>query len=360
MFRNEINTDTFKLFDDTHEIFKAMLDDIQHAGRYIYIETYKFGNDAVARNFRDVLTEKAKEGVKVKLLIDSWGTAVGMSFFSELIKSGGEVCFFEKLVFTFDFFTRNHRRDHRKLLLIDDRISYLGSTNFTEYSLNWRELVLRLQSEITIPLKKIFLQNRRLFDKYIYDKIFYTKLMRYKDFEIIRDIPTIAIQKIMNKYVRLIKKAKKEILIETPYFLPGKKFRKALTDAAERGVSVKVIVPKNSDVRVIDLLRNRYLGFLNEKKVEILFYAPGNLHAKTLMIDKEYFSIGSANIDYRSFRYMHEICLIGRDKSIINQLDSHFSETIRYCIPFDRNHWINRPIAEKFFEWILLPFRHYL
>jgi len=337
-----------------------MLHDIQQARGYIFIETYKFGNDAVARNFRDVLIEKAKAGIKVKLLIDSWGTAVGMTFFSELIKSGGEVRFFEKLVFTFDFFTRNHRRDHRKLLLIDDRISYIGSTNFTEYSLNWRELVLRLESDITIPLKKIFLQNRRVFDKYIYDKIFYTKLMRYKDFEIIRDIPTIAIQKIMNRYVRLIRKARKEILIETPYFLPGKKIRKALEDAAERGVSTKVIIPKNSDVRVIDLLRNRYLGFLNEKNVEILFYAPGNLHAKTIMVDKEYFSIGSANIDYRSFRYMHEICLIGNDKSIIEQLDNHFSDTIRYCIPFDRDRWINRPKSEKFFEWILLPFRHYL
>lgn len=360
MISEEVIPDSFKLYDDTHEIFKAMLKDISMAKSYIFIETYKFGNDAIAKDFRDLLIAKARDGVKVKLLIDSWGTAVGRSFFIDLIKAGGEVRFFEKIVFAFDFFTRNHRRDHRKLLLIDDRISYIGSNNFTEYSLNWRELVLRIEGGIAIPFKKIFLQSRRVFDKYLYDKIFYTKLMRYNDFEIVRDIPTMTIQKIKNKYIRLIKKAQKEILIETPYFLPGKQFRRALAEAAERGVIVKVIIPKNSDVRVIDILRNRYLGFLNERKVEILLYAPYNLHAKTMMIDKEIFSIGSANIDYRSFRYMHEICLIGKDKSIIKQLNQHFSETIRYCSPFNPETWRNRSFIERFFEWILLPFRHYL
>lgn len=353
-------TEKFTLYDNTALIFEAMLDDIKKAIRYIFIETYKFGNDAVAREFRDALTIKAKEGVKVKILIDSWGTAVGASFFSELIKAGGEVRFFKKIVFTFDFFTRNHRRDHRKLLLIDDRITYISSNNYTEYSLKWRELALKLESDITVLFKKIFLQSRRIYDKYVIDKIFYTKSIKYKDFEIIRDIPTISIQKIKNKYIRLIRKARKEILIETPYFLPGYKMRKALVNAAERGVTVKIIIPKASDIRMIDIVRNRYLVFLFDKGIDVLFFSPGNLHAKTMMVDKDVFLIGSSNIDYRSFRYMHEICLVGKEPSVIEQLDRHFTETVRYCIPFQRDKWEKRSLMEKIIERLILPFRHYL
>ena len=350
----------FTLYDITSRIFDAMLEDIRQARQYIFIETYKFGNDTVAKEFRDALTLKAKEGVKIKLLIDSWGTAVGMSFFTDLLKAGGEVRFFKKIVFTFDFFTRNHRRDHRKLLLIDDRITYISSNNFTEYSLKWREIALRLESSITVTFKKIFLQSRRIYDKYVIDKIFYTRLLKYRDFEIVRDIPTISIQKIKNKYIRLIKKADKEILIETPYFLPGYKMRKALADASLRGVNVKIIIPKNSDVKMIDIVRNRYLVYLFDRNVEILFYSPGNLHAKTMMIDKETFLIGSSNIDYRSFRYMHEICLVGHNNGVIEQLDRHFSETIYYCIPFNRENWEKRSLMERFFERLIQPFRHYL
>lgn len=356
----EQNTYNYKLIDKTQDIFDSIIEDIIQAKRYIYIETYKFGNDSVAVRFRDALIKKLEEGLEVKIIVDSWGTAVGESFFAKLIEGGGEVRFFRKLVLTLDFFTINHRRNHRKLVIIDDRISYISSNNYTEYSLNWRELALRIEGDIAIPLKKIFLQSRRIHNKLVYNRFFYSKTIKHRNFEIIRDIPTLTIQRIKNKYVKLINRAEKEVLIESPYFLPPGKIRNALIEAAERGVNVKIIIPQNSDMRVVDILRNRYLGKLYQGKVNILFFTQQNLHAKALMIDKEVFSIGSANIDYRSFRYMHEICLVGNDKKVIDLLVHHFSETMRFCVPFQYEKWLNRSRIEKLFELLLLPFRHLL
>jgi cardiolipin synthase len=150
------------------------------------------------------------------------------------------------------------------------------------------------------------------------------------------------------------------VVIETPYFLPGFLLRKAMIDAAKRGVEVKVIMPKNSDVRMIDILRNKYLGLLYKNGVKLLFYLPHNLHAKLLLIDNRIFSIASANFDYRSFLYQHEIALIGKDIDILCQLQDHIQETLNNSEEFKYDVWLKRPLIEKIFERILIPFRHLL
>jgi cardiolipin synthase len=155
-------------------------------------------------------------------------------------------------------------------------------------------------------------------------------------------------------------RAKKEILIETPYFLPGFKLRKALMEAGERGVDVKIIVPKNSDVKIVDILRNKYLGMFFKRKVEILFYTPNNLHAKCLLIDNEIFSIGSPNFDYRSFRYQYEIALVGSHEKTNKAIRDHISKTMLDCESFDYEKWKSRPLIEKLVEWLMLPLRYLL
>jgi phosphatidylserine/phosphatidylglycerophosphate/cardiolipin synthase-like enzyme len=131
-------------------------------------------------------------------------------------------------------------------------------------------------------------------------------------------------------------------------------------DACRRGVKVTVIVPRHSDVLLVDILRNRYLGPLHEKGLQFRYYVPANLHAKALLIDGSIFAIGSPNFDYRSFRYMHEIVLIGREPSIVDQLYSHMHQTLSESIPFDYDKWKSRPRLQLFIEWLLLPFRHLL
>ncbi len=352
----------FRIIDDTFQLYNLMLSDIAQAKDYILLETYKFANDHMGERFRDALTKKAKAGVKVRILIDSWGKGpISENFFTELIKHGGELKFFEKIKINSDLFTRGHRRDHRKLLVIDDNVAYLGSANITGYNLNWRELALRTEGDLALALKTVFTETYEAFNPYIIsNKLTFTRTIYQGDFEIIRDVPSLPLQRIRKKYAHMIKQAKKSVVIETPYFLPGYNLRKALMDAAKRKVDVKIIMPKNSDVRMIDILRNKYLGLLDRNNVKIFFYGPYNLHAKMMLVDDSVFSISSANFDYRSFRFQYEVALIGYDQSIIEQLQKHVEETLKSSETFIYDLWARRSWVEKFFEWLLTPFRHLL
>ena len=352
----------FLVIDDPLKFYNLMLNDIVRAKEFIYLETYKFANDYIGIKFRDALTRKAHQGIKVKVLIDSWGRGpVSESFCEEMINYGGEVKFFEKIKINTDIFTRGHRRDHRKMLIVDDDVFYMGSMNITGYNLNWRELILRGNGGMAVMFRKVFLQNFEAFNPYLLrNKLTYSKTLKHGEFELVRDVPSIPIQKIMRKYVQLIRKAESQVVIETPYFLPGFMLRKALMDAAKKGVNVTVIMPKNSDVRMIDILRNKYLGLLYKTKMTLIFYVPHNLHAKLLLVDNHVFSVTSANFDYRSFRYQYEIALIGKDNSILIQLQDHVQETLNNSVEFSYEAWLKRPLIEKIFERILIPFRHLL
>lgn len=349
-----------KIYNDPFRFYFSMLRDIERAENCIFLEVYRFQNDAIGVRFRNTLLKKVKEGIKVKILIDSWGTRPGASFFTELIEHGAEVLYYKKIKFFLDFFTKNHRRNHRKMLLIDQRISYIGSANISEYSLNWRECELRVTGEITLEFEKVFRHDMKNHDRYDTKSGSFLKTLKRDGFLIIRDFPSIRQQKIMYYYLKLIRQSENEVLIETPYFLPGFQLRRAMIKAVKRGVKVVVIMPRHSDVRAVDVLRSRYLGQLHYGGVELLYYTGDILHAKDLLVDKKIYAIGSANFDYRSFRYQHEIIVSGEHESIAKQLSEHIEGTKKASIGFDIEAWERRPKIQKFFEFVLLPFRHLL
>lgn len=346
-----------KMFSDPLAFYTAMLNDIKAAKSYVFLEIYRFRNDPLGIRFRDNLIKKAREGVKVKLLIDSWGASSSLPFFRELIDAGAEVKFFKKIRISWDTFTKNHRRDHRKILVIDDHISYIGSANISGYAINWRESVFRIKGAIALKFREIINENIKIYNKFLYDKVAYTRSIAYDQFEIIRDVPSLKHQPIQRKFLELIQQAEKEIFLETPYFLPGSRLRKALVDAGQRGVKVNIIIPKKSDVHLLDVLATRYFGELSQQNVRIHFYLPQNLHSKIFLVDKKFFMVGSANFDYRSFRYQHEICLFGEHQGLTRQLVGHFNETLKDSEPFDFQRWKNRPLMQRFFERLLVPFR---
>lgn len=351
----------YQLFSEPLRYYNAMVEDIELARKYVYVQTFRVGNDEIGQRFKRALTTKARQGVEVKILIDYWGAgSADQSFFKELIKAGGELRLFEKIRYNTDIFTKGHRRNHRKLLLIDDKISWIGSSNLTGYNLNWRESMLRMKSDITATFVKIFMEDYRMYNKYKFNIAYKTRLIKHNEFEIIRDVPSITFKRINQKFIKLIKNANKRVLIETPYFLPGFMLRKAMTDATNRGVEVIVVIPKRSDVNLIDILRNKYLGPLYQKGVVFNFYEHNNLHAKLMLVDDKIISIGSSNFDYRSFRYMFEIMLFGENAEIAEQIKSHIYKTLQNSTSFNYKQWVKRPLINKFFEYILLPFRHLL
>ena len=200
-----------RLLSDPLMYYTAMLNDIRQAEKYVYIEIYRFRNDPMGVRFRDTLIAKQKQGVRVKLLIDSWGASSSHHFFQELVDAGGELTFFKKIRFNWDGFTKSHRRDHRKIIAIDDQITWIGSANITSYSLNWRESMFRIKSEpLTRKFKTIILENLRIHNKYFYDKYAYTRVIKSAGFEIIRDVPALAFQPVKKKFLDLITNASRE------------------------------------------------------------------------------------------------------------------------------------------------------
>jgi cardiolipin synthase A/B len=357
MYQSE-HTDC-QLFDDPMKYYMVMLDDINSAKKYVFVEMYKFTHTGIGIRFRDALVAAAARGVEVKVLIDSWGgSAIPDTFFSSLTKAGGEVRFFQKIKINIDIFTRSHRRNHRKLIIIDDCISYIGSSNISDYNLIWRESVLRITGSIAVKFKKIFKIDFNAYNKYFRYKRSLTRIIRHGDYEILRDVPSVTRQKIKKRFEHVIKSAINEVIIATPYFLPGFVLRKALMDAANRGVEVKVIIPKRSDIRLVDLLHGRYLKLLHNNNIKFLYFTLHNLHAKMMIVDKKIFSIGSPNFDYRSFRYMHEIVLFGSNVQITALISKYLEDTMKLCEPFDYHAWQKRPRIQKLFEWIILPIRH--
>ena len=348
-----------KILSDPLDIFNSMLHDIENAKDYIYIETYKWGNDPIGIKFRNLLTKKSKQGVKIRLLIDSWGTYVSETFFQEMIQHGAFVKIFKKFRYSINFFSSNHERDHRKLIIIDDTISYLSSLNFTNYNLNWRELSIRIEGYLSKSFKIVFLGNYNLRNTYKFDKSRHTRLIRHGPFLILRDVPSVVIQKINRKYQQMIKKAACEIIIESPYFLPTKNLRETLAKAAKRGVDIKVFMPYRSDVRMANILREYYLGKLSLAGVKFYFYLPDNLHAKFMVVDNQ-FMISTANFDYRSFRYQFEVGLFGTDTDILKQLRDHNNVTASESVEFDYNKWKNRGLYHKIKERAMIPIRHFL
>lgn len=349
------------LFDDPLTQFTAMIEDIKIAEKQILLQTFKFGNDAIGLKFKTELTKKAKQGVEVVLLLDAFGTKVSEKFFSEMIDFGAKIKFFKKIKFSFDFFRKNHRRNHRKLLIIDSKITYIGSSNITDYCINWRESCIRINDLISTKFRKIFFNNYDVADYRFSskrNKKAIARKIKYSGFEIICDVPSTLQTPTRNKFINLINSAKKNITITSPYFLPGLLFRKALKNALKRGIKIKLIIPRNSDVALFDILRNRYLGKYYKDGIEIIEYITNNIHAKLMLVDDDEFVLGSSNFDYRSFWFMYEINICGKHPEIIEQIKKYFETTEKESELFRYSKWENRNLWIKIIELLLLPIRH--
>ena len=345
----------YEVFFNPEKVYKKMLLDIGVAKKEILLETYIYGNDKVGREFRDALIKKALDGVKVRVLLDAWGCSIRKKFFRKLIDAGGEVRFFRELRYAFRFFTANHERNHRKLLLVDKKISYIGSMNITASCLNWRELALRIEGQITNSFRVSFNRTWKRFNLFSSKKM---KKIIFEGFEILQDFPSRKKGITERNYKKLIKRAEKEILIETPYFIPSRGIRVVLKKAIDRGVKVKIVLPRCSDLKFLDIFRNRYLGKLYRAGVKIYYY-PRVLHSKLLIIDDSFFLLGSSNLDYRSFRHQYDINILGKDKEMVDSLKRFFRRGLREARAFNYVVWQKRHFVGRIGEFFMSPFRKY-
>jgi len=350
----------YRVLSDPKKIYDSMILDIRSARKEILLETYIYHNDSVGKRFLEELVKKAQQGVQVRVLIDSWDSDVNRKFFKRLIDAGGKVRFFREIRYVLKFFNANHERNHRKLLIVDEKVSYIGSINITATCLNWEELVLRIRGNITSSFRHSFYQSWRRFNLWDVKQM---KKIIHKSFEILQDFPSGKYGVTEKRYRRLIKSAEKEVLIVTPYFVPSIRIRNSFRKAIKKGVQVKIVLPKYSAVRFLDIFMGRYLGTLHKMGVQI-YYHPKTIHSKLLIVDDKFFLLGSSNVNFRSFLHSFEINLLGSDKQIIFSLKKHFTRLIGGAKTFNYENWLERHffirLRDDIVEKLARPFEEYL
>ncbi|WP_311403604.1 cardiolipin synthase [Limosilactobacillus vaginalis] len=330
------------------KLFQQLFADIEAAQKSINIEFYTIYNDQIGNELRTLLEQKAAEGVEIRVLYDSWGSmGVRSDFYNGLRKRGGYATPFLMTHSNFIDFRLNYR-DHRKIVVIDGKIGYVGGFNIGDQYLGrvkkfgpWRDTHLRIIGGGVYSLQQRFIRDwnasvkhqesrikhfRRFFPEIKLDK---SQLRNETSLQIVSSGPESPQENIKLGYLRLINAATDHIWIQTPYLIPDDSVIDALQVAAHSGVDVRIMVPCKPDHPFVYRATQYYARVLANHDITIYFYENGFLHAKTIMIDGRMASVGSANLDFRSFKLNFEINSFIYDRNMTDKLEQIFVNDIR-------------------------------
>ena len=343
-------------------MLQSLLRELQKAKQHIHIEFYIFEDDAIGRMVRDVLMEKAREGVEVRVIYDDVGCwHVPNRFFEEMRKVGIEVRSFLKVRFPL-FTSKVNFRNHRKIVVIDGRIGFIGGMNLAERYMRglswgiWRDTHLMLEGKVVHGLQTAF-----LLDWYFVDRTLITAARYFPKIEscgtslaqIVTSEPVGPWKEIMQGLVMAISGAKKYFYIQTPYFLPTEAVLIAMQTAALSGVDVRLMLPLRADNRLTHLGSCSYLADILRSGVKVYFYKKGFLHSKLMVADDELSTVGSTNIDFRSFEHNFEVNAFIYDMETALQMREIFLQDQRECVPMYLKNWVKRPWYRKAAESVV-------
>ncbi|MGX7243561.1 cardiolipin synthase [Enterococcus quebecensis] len=326
-----------RLYTDGREKFDGLIEDIRQAKDHIHMEYYIYRGDTLGKEIRQELINAVKRGVKVRLLLDAWGsTQVNMKFFQELRSMGGEIAFFFPLFVPY-LNPRINYRNHRKIVVIDGKIGYTGGFNVGDEYLGsvkkfgyWRDNHLRIHGEAVYSLQNRFLMdwNSQHRKELSYDSAYFPSITSdgKKAVQVVTSGPDSELEQIKMTYLKMISIAKKEILIQTPYYIPDASIHEALKLALLSGVKVRMQIPNKPDHMLVYWATYSFSAELLEYGAIIETYEHGFIHAKTMIIDGGIVSVGSANIDVRSFRLDFEVNTIIYDQEFSEEVRNAFYE----------------------------------
>lgn len=339
---------TCEFFLTTEDAWDAMYEDCKQAKTSIELEQYIFENDSLGSKFMELFIRKARENVKVILICDKFGSRklTSSPLIKDLVKAGGHVYFYHPLRFwhiitPWWWFPRIHT----KTLLIDSEIVYTGGVCIAERMRHWRDTQVRLTGPVISDVREAFDVIEK---KYFFRKFFpYRKDKNPGNFYYLQNWSPFSAYEIYKELVTRISHAQKYIYITSLFFVPNRQFLNLLKDACARGVEIKLIVPEHSDLFPADWVYTSYIPKLLGSGVNIYHYRKSVIHCKTMVIDDEWATVGSTNMDIISFFYNREANIITTDKEAIAELKQHFNKDLENCIEIDREAWKNIPLWKK-------------
>ncbi len=337
---------------DGYQFFPSLLRDIAQARDHIHVDMYIFEDDALGRLMSDALIQKSSEGVAVRVIYDDVGCwSVGSSFFERMREAGIEVVPFMPVRFP-RFTSRANYRNHRKIIVIDGRVGYIGGMNIAlryvkgrddsrETGKNlWRDTMARIEGSAVYALQRTFLIDWYFVDRTLLsDRKFYPPMPEQQEpggtslIQVVTSGPGKPNPEIMQGFVRIIMAARRYIYIETPYFLPTESVLLALKTAVSMGIDVRVLVPRRSDAHFTDWASRSYLREALVSGMQVLFYEEGFLHSKFMVSDDTVSTCGSTNIDFRSFENNFEANAFFYDADAACRLRDIFLDDVRQATP---------------------------
>ena len=354
------------VFTDGNQLFDKMFNDIADAKKSIHIEFYTIYNDQIGNQLRTLLEQKAAEGVEVRVLYDSWGSmGVKPSFYANLRELGGYATpFLMTRSNIFDF--RINYRDHRKIVVIDGKIGYVGGFNVGDQYLGrlpkfgpWRDTHLRVIGGAVYGMQRRFIGdwNASVKKKESLIAHYHPYFPEIKApngntaMQTVASGPEGELEKIKMGYLRLINAAQDHIWIQTPYLIPDDSILDALRVAAHSGIDVRIMIPCKPDHPFVYRATQFYAKTLAAEGVTIYTYQRGFLHAKAMMIDGRMASVGSANMDFRSFKLNFEINAFIYDLQLTDQLEQIFVNDIRDSRVMTKERFEAQPRWLKFKQY---------
>lgn len=321
----------WKFFTTTEDTWAEILAACARAERTIDLEQYVFGyGGEIEEKFIKLFLEKTKRGVKVRLLLDAVGS---FSFYrseacKQLIAAGVKINFhFAVLPPPLKRILPFILRDHRKLVVIDEKEAHIGGVIFQERARTWRDSFVRLEGPIVAELQQAF--NKAWQRTLLNESVGQVKSENEKqDFFILGNSFHLHDKHLYREFLKAIVHAKKYIYITTPYFFPSREFLRALYFARKRGVAVYLLLPKFSDNKIADVLSKLYYPSLRRHGVRIFLYNKSILHAKTITLDGKWGTIGSCNLDLLSLWWNYELNVVSRNLEFVHELETHFEKDL--------------------------------
>lgn len=367
------------LLSDGPQTMSAMIAAIRNARDHINLETYIFGDEGLGEEFADLLIQKQHEGVQVNVIYDSIGSIKSKPEFFQRLRDGGinlleynPVNPFKRMISW-----RLNNRDHRKILIVDGMIAFTGGINITDdYSsgslfrsrtrnrsnLGWRDTHIQVEGPAVASFQWLFMQTwvSQKTDDLAARKYFPPlKPVGDKIVRVIASTPD-GDYEIYKAYILAMQEAKISIHITNSYFVPDVQMIEALTKAAQRGLDVKIVFPGVSDTGLVMHAGRSFYSQLLASGVRIFELQASVLHAKTAVIDGYWSTVGSTNLDMRSFLHNSEVNLIALDQDFGSVMENAFNEDIKNSIEVTSATWEQRPFSDRLREWVARRFEYWL
>lgn len=346
----------YKIYSTTQTAWAAMFEALRVAQKSIYWEVYMFLDDSAGHQFFDLLLAKTRAGVDVKLIIDYWGSfALSNKKVAALRAQGIDIRFFEdrkrRHLIWWGLFSS---RTHRKMLIIDEKLGFVGGVNVGAEMRDWLDIHVALRGKTVRSLLRSFAKSyiRCGGDPQAVRDLFkYEKRVETDTVDVVSDKPNLQHSQVKKRYIEALLRARERVILFSPYYFPDKAFLNALWQAKKKGVRVDLLIPFRTDLRVASYAAYAWFSLMKTLGVNV-HLMPKMMHGKGVIKDDDWALVGSSNIDMPSFHYNHEMNVRLNDKRAVRKLTRILNNWIKLSKPLDQKKWEQRGRWHKVKEWL--------